>query len=155
MLKSDDIIMKVNGTAVIKDLSSKSKPITAIKTGNLDFLRSAHSSDLKKGSRNVNSQGYILSNGALLVEQSNQRLKNADHRFYLLVNTTKNGNNFLSRWKIESIYDFEPFEKGYITDIPLVKGFVLKLPDGLSQYLTKIGVAEDFTYISTWQELWK
>lgn len=72
-----------------------------------------------------------------------------------LVNTTKNGSNFISRWKVESIYDFEPFKKGYITDIPLAKGFILKLPDGLSHYLTKIGIANDFTYISTWQELWK
>lgn len=44
--------------------------------------------------------------------------------------------------------------KGYVTDIPLAKNFVLKLPDGLSHYLTKIGVASDFTYVSQWQETW-
>jgi hypothetical protein len=35
------------------------------------------------------------------------------------------------------------------------KGFTLKLPDGLSHHLAKIGVAKDFKYLSTWQELWK
>lgn len=121
----------------------------------MSFLNSKHSKVLKPSQRSVDKQGYILSNGALLVEQSNQRLKNADHRFYLWVNTTKNGSKFLSRWTVESIYDFEPFDKGFITDIPLTKDFVLKLPDGLSAYLTKIGVAKDFKYTSTWQELWQ
>lgn len=87
--------------------------------------------------------------------ETNIRLKNVDHRFYLVVSTAKNGNGFFSRWKVESVYDFEPFEKNYITNIPLAEGFVLKLPDGLSHYLTKIGVAKDFKYTSEWQETWR
>lgn len=155
---TDSIVVKDSMVALklyIKELSSQKKPITAVSTGDSAFLRSTHSNTLKKARRNITSQGHILDNGALLVEQSNQRLKNADHRFYLLVNTTKNGSNFISKWKVESIYDFEPFEKGYVTDIPLAKNMTLKLPDGLSNYLTNIGVAKDFTYVSTWQELWK
>jgi hypothetical protein len=138
----------------IRDLASDKKPIVSLSTGDANFIRSSHCSVLKQGRRNVGTQGYILNNGALLVEQSNQRLKNADHRFYLTVGTTKNNNGYISRWKIESIYDFEPFSKGYVTDIPLAKVMKLKLPDGLSHHLTKIGVAKDFTYISEWQELW-
>jgi len=141
--------------AHIKELSSKKKPVSMIKSSDTSFLDSIHARSLKKGARSVIKQGYILSNGALLVEQSNQRLKNADHRFYLVVNTTKNGNDFLSQWKVKSVYDFESFDKGFITDIPLAKDFILKLPDGLSHYLTKIGVAKDFKYISRWQDRWK
>lgn len=155
---TDSVIVKDTISTLklyIKELASKKKPIIAIKTSDIGFINTLHSSALKKGRRNVNNQGYILSNGALLVEQTNQRLKNADHRFYLCVNTTKNANGFLSNWKVESIYDFEPFDKGYITDIPLAASFVLKLPDGLSHYLTKIKVAKDFKYVSTWQEMWK
>ena len=156
-LKSDyDIALNIIAMkSYIKEISAKRVPLSNINTGDRAFLNSSHAKPLMRGKRNVNTHGYILNNGALLVEQSNQRLKNADHRFYLRVNTTKNGTNFLSSWKVESIYDFEPFSKGYVTDIPLAKGFVLKLPDGLSHYLTKIGVANDFDYISTWQELWK
>jgi len=139
----------------IKELSSKNKPISLIKSSDSNFLKSIHAKSLKKGLRSVTKQGYILSNGALLVEQSNQRLKNADHRFFLVVSTTKNGSNFLSQWKVKSLYDFEPFDKNLVTEIPLSEGFVLKLPDGLSHYLTKIGVAKDFEYMSTWQELWR
>lgn len=91
----------------------------------------------------------------LLVEQSNISLKKTDHRFYLLVNTTKGGNNFfMSRWSINSVYDFEPFEKNHITDIDLTQEFVLKLPDGLSHYLTTIGVAKNFKYTAIWNETW-
>jgi len=139
----------------ISELHSNKKPFVELKTNNPHFLRSVHVKQLKRGSRNVNRQGYILNNGALLVEQSNQRLKNADHRFYLGVNTKKTSGGFVSRWKVESLYDFEHFSKGHITDIPLAKGFVLKLPDGLSQYLTDISVAKVFTYTSQWQENWK
>ncbi len=139
----------------IKELSSRKEPVSMIRSSDTKFLDSMHARYLKKGTRSVIKQGYILDNGALLVEQSNQRLKNSDHRFYLAVNTTKNGDNFLSQWKVESIYDFEPFDKGFITDIPLAKGFILRLPDGLSHYLTKVSVAKDFKYIARWQDLWK
>jgi len=139
----------------IKELSSRKKPVSMIKSSDSDFLNSTHARNLKRASRSITRQGYILNNGALLVEQSNHRLKNSDHRFYLIVNTTINGDNFLSHWKVESIYDFEPFNKNFITDIPLAKGFVLKLPDGLSNHLTKTGVAKDFKYTSRWQETWR
>ncbi len=139
----------------MKELSAKRASISGLKTSDIKFLNSKYAATLKQGRRSVAKQGYILSDGALLVEQSNQRLKNADHRFHLWVSTSKNAINYTSRWKVESDYDFEPFSKGYVTDIPLAKGFVLKLPDGLSHYLTKIGVAKDFKYSSTWQEVWR
>lgn len=148
-----DTITALKGFIIYQ--SSRNKPIVRLKTSDLNFLRSAHAKPLRQGARSASRQGSILRNGALLVEQSNVRLKNADHRFYLIVNTTKSGNDFFSRWKVESVYDFEPFEKNYITDIPLAEGFVLKLPDGLSHYLTKLGVAKDFKYTSEWQEIWR
>lgn len=139
----------------LKQRSSNKKPIVAVKTSDPDFLRSIHAKRLRQGARSPNREGYILADGALLAEQSNYRLKNADHRFHLTVYTTKTANGFYSRWVIESQYDFEPFQKGYVTEIPLAKGFVLKLPDGLSHHLTKIGVAKDFRYVSEWHERWE
>ncbi len=138
----------------IKDLAHKNKPITSLKTINHEFLKSVHVKPLKKQVRSVIKQGYMFDNGILLVEQSNLRLKKTDHRFKLEVNTTKSNNYFLSRWSVNSIYDFEPFEKNHISDIPLGNGFTLQLPDGLSHYLTKIDVAKDFVYKSEWQEIW-
>jgi len=127
-----------------------------LKTSDPHFLMSTYAQSLKKGTRSVNKQGYLLDNGGLLVEQSNLRLKNTDHRFYLTVNTTKTtSDSFFLRWRVESLYDFESFDKNYITEIPLAKGFILKLPDGLSHYLTQIGVAKNFKYSSEWQEIWK
>jgi hypothetical protein len=61
---------------------------------------------------------------------------------------------FFSTWKVDSIYDFEPFSVGYFTNIPLAEGYVLKLPDGLSHHLTTIGVASDFSYTASWTERW-
>jgi len=56
---------------------------------------------------------------------------------------------------IKKRLDSKPFTKGYVTDIPLTKSFVLKLPDGLFHYLTKVGVAKSFIYTSEWQEIWR
>lgn len=139
----------------IKEISANNKPIASIKTNNLDFLRSDYALPLKQGKRSAGRQGYIQHNGTLLAEQSNLGLKNVDNRFYLTVNTTKGCNNvFMSRWGVNSVYDYEPFEKNDITDIGLTREFVLKLPDGLSHYLTTIGIAKAFKYSSTWNETW-
>ena len=54
------------------------------------------------------------------------------------------------RWRVDSYYDFEAFPTTYYTPLPLRDGLVLKLPDGLSQYLTKVGVAKEFDYYSEW-----
>jgi hypothetical protein len=154
----ESVIVKDTMSALksyMKEMVSKRQSISSLKSSDRKFLNSKQAATLRQGRRSVATQGYVLSDGALLVEQSNQRLKNADHRFHLWVNTSKSANNFTSKWKVESDYDFEPFSKGYVTDIPLAKGFVLKLPDGLSHYLTKIGVAKDFKYSSTWQEVWR
>jgi hypothetical protein len=54
------------------------------------------------------------------------------------------------RWKVDSLYDFEPFPTAYYTPLPIAAGLQLKLPDGLSQHLTKVGVAADFKYYTEW-----
>ena len=119
-----------------------------------DFLKSTYAINLKNG-RDEQTQGDFKRDGLLKAEESNLRLKNTDNRFYLQIELEKSGNRFISTWKVESIYDFEPFSKGYFTNIPLGHGYVLKLPDGLSHYLTQIGVAQDFKYSATWNESWE
>ena len=59
--------------------------IVSVKTGDTIFSRKPYYKSLTKqyGSRNYKTEGYILKTGALLTEQNNQRLKNADNRFYL------------------------------------------------------------------------
>ncbi|GAB1268968.1 hypothetical protein NBRC116493_22210 [Aurantivibrio infirmus] len=158
-LYTESVIVADLITAIKKHIAlkkSKHLPFNHIKTGDPDFLNATHVALLKKGKRNVQQQGYLLPEGALLVEQSNLRLKNADHRFHISVNTTFSNKQFFSNWSIASYYDFESFDvsKDFITDIPLNGKFILKLPDGLSHYLTKIGVAQEFSYGTTWTEIW-
>lgn len=138
----------------IKDRASKNTSFTLAKSSDIAFYKSKHASHLMRGKRSQSSHGHIFNNGVLQAEQSNQRLMKSDNRFYLNVTTTKGHSHYMSRWSVESIYDFENFQKNYITNIPL-SGKTLKLPDGLSQYLVTIGVANDFKYIATWSNLWK
>lgn len=151
------VIVKDTMTALkkyVRDQVDQKLSYTPIKSGDAGFVQSVHAKALQHG-RNTQSQGRLLPNGCLLAEQANQRLKNTDNRFFLNVSTVQNENGlFFSTWKVESLYDFEPFSVGYVTHIPLAEGFVLKLADGLSHHLTKIGVAYDFAYSATWTEWW-
>ncbi len=57
-------------------------------------------------------------------------------------------------WSVDSLYDFEPFEKhDYYTEIPLGER-KLVIYDGLSEYMTRIGTAKAFTYRAEWRETW-
>jgi hypothetical protein len=97
-----------------------------------------------------------LSDGNLLTEQSNARLKNANNRFILAAqNTTQDAKTVSTRWSVDDRYEFEPFEKSnFVTDIPLSSTQVLKVPDGLSQYMTVLKIASVFDYWAAWKETW-
>ncbi|MBN9671363.1 hypothetical protein [Roseibium aggregatum] len=191
------VIVRDTMAAMVDYLKSKGIPATGhieLVSSNPQFLGSSAASGLKRKGRKLNSQGYILPEGALLTEQDNLRLKNADHRFFLKVTARKTGriqslkdtltglnnswnsglqgnihaalgigatetsieklktlnDDYALYWSVESLYDFEPFPKPYYTNLPIAQGVVLKLPDGLSHYLTKVGVAKDFHYYSEW-----
>jgi hypothetical protein len=63
-------------------------------------------------------------------------------------------------WRIESRWDYDSFEKqksqnkNLVTNLPLPNNAVLKLPDGLSYYITNLGLAAEFDYFSEWEEVW-
>jgi hypothetical protein len=114
---------------------------------------------LERSGRSSDSQGVLVlqkgNKAALRAEQNNLRLKNTDHRFALNATATKQGSNFLAiNWWVFSTYDFDKFkENDFYTNIPLGVGRTLRLPDGLSEYLTKtyIGVAQVFDHEAKWQ----
>lgn len=154
----DSVIVKDTIDALKKYISLQAfnnKTFMFLTTNDPFFLVSSQASELKLNKRNIFTQGYLLDNGALLAEQNNMRLKNTDHRFFIEANTTKSRTVFISSWSVKSVYDFEPFSsKNYITEIPLTQGFILKMPDGLSQHLTHIGVTKNFNYFAEWTETW-
>ncbi len=121
------------------------------------FLASPQFRTIRKGSgRSVTTQGYVLPGGVLLAEQANLRLKNADHRFRLQsLSAPLGGGRMRTRWQVDSYYDFQPFAKGsHVTHIPLRSGMVLKMPDGLSHYMTVLTIADEFEYWAAWTDEW-
>jgi len=139
----------------IKQLHDDKKTFKQLKSSDSAFRTHKIAAPLLRGRRNANNFGYLLPEGVLLTEQKNKRLKNTDHRFILQASTVKSSLGFTTTWRVESIYDFEPFVKGDITHLELSHDLTLKLPDGLSHYLTKIGVAKSFKHYSQWTENWK
>ncbi len=103
------------------------------------------------------TEGKMKLSGVLEAAQNNQRLHKTDGHFYLKANPVAFINNtkvIQIIWSVDSLYDFEPFEKqNYYTVIPLGENKLL-LPDGLSEYMVQIGVAKNFWYRAEWTENW-
>lgn len=60
------------------------------------------------------------------------------------------GSDITLTWRVDSVYDFEPFPTTYYTPLPLGPGIQVRMPDGLSEYITRVGVAKVFDYYSEW-----
>jgi len=145
--------------AYIEELADENKYFFTIKTDDPKFRRSKHFKSLMliDGSRDIDTEGYVFSNGTIFAEDRNQRLKKADHRFILTASTSKQvKNTFHTWWSVENRYDFEPFQKSdKITDLPFKNGKVLLLPDGLSEYMDSgLSIAKPFNYSAQWSEKW-
>jgi hypothetical protein len=104
--------------------------------------------------RNVDTQGRLLIGGWLLTEQNNQRLQKANNRFQLSSVSQLSDKQIITTWRVDDEYVFEPFSKGYYTDITLREHMALRMPDGLSQYMTKLGIANAFKHYAKWTEVW-
>ena len=106
----------------------------------------------------ANAKGQILTGGVLLAEQSNSRLKYANNRFVLKSSSKCDGDKVTTTWRIDDEWDYNSFAeqkkqgRNDVTHLPLRGGKVLKLPDGLSHYLTTIGIAKEFPFYAEWTE---
>ena len=124
----------------------------------------------KKSFGDVGTKGQILDNGILLAEQNNVRLKNANNRFGLTSISKVADNEFWesdavriveTRWRVDDSWDFASFgqqrkeKRNDFTVLPLRGGKSLRLPDGLSHYLTQLGLAMEFEHYSEWAERWE
>ena len=148
--------------AVTRDISSSGKIRNNGRISSTDVLA-------KTSFKSVTESGQILKGGVLLAEQGNTRLKYANNRFVLKSQSTVAENHFWQPdnvinietvWRVDDRWDYESFSAqrkkriNHITVIPLRGGKFLKLHDGLSHYLTVMGVAKEFDYFSQWSESW-
>ncbi|WP_444996087.1 hypothetical protein [Aliikangiella sp. IMCC44359] len=137
----------------ISELKSKKYNYSHIKCNNPMFRAKPYAKKLTK--MNYLTEGKMKHDGVLEAAQNDTRLHRADGHFYLEAYTVnlKTGKN-KTTWCVNSIYDFDPFEKkNYYSEIPLGK-FTLLLYDGLSEYMTKLGIAKVFNYKAQWLEVW-
>lgn len=108
----------------------------------------------------ANAKGQILTGGVLLAEQSNSRLKYANNRFVLKSSSTFTADSVTTKWRVDDEWDYNSFaeqkkqRRNDVTHLPLRGGKVLKLPDGLSHYLTTAGIAKEFPFYAEWTETW-
>lgn len=137
----------------IRELKSKGKDFSMLKCNNPVFMSRPCSQPLRR--MNFRTEGKMKASGVLEAAQDNHRLHKTDGHFFLEARSSVHaGNRIRTIWSVESIYDFEPFEKqDYYTEIPLGQN-KLVIYDGLSEYMTKIGVAKVFTYKAEWEEVW-
>ncbi|NMC61158.1 MAG: hypothetical protein GYA51_17515, partial [Candidatus Methanofastidiosa archaeon] len=118
--------------------------------GSVGFLDNKRFGDAGKN-------GEIKDNGILLTEQDNKELFYTNNQFQLQCkNEIQEDGTIKTTWYVEDYYDFEPYPSNYYTELPFnrEKGFVLKIEDGLSSFLTILGLVEAFYYKAFWEEIW-
>lgn len=137
----------------ISELINTKAYFQKIKCSNHQFMLKSYAQKLKR--MNYRTEGIMKATGVLEAAQNDHRLHKADGHFYLdAASVLQPGNKVLTTWSVSSLYDFEPFEKhDYFTEIPLGK-YKLVLYDGLSEYMTRIGLADAFDYWAEWKEVW-
>jgi len=89
------------------------------------FLKTKIAQFRKTKRFNQQTEGELYANGILKAEETNKRLFYADNRFDLQLFANKSGDSngkINLRWKVEGIYDFEPYNKRPwdITRLPVV-----------------------------------
>lgn len=137
----------------ILENKEKKKTYFEFRCDNVEFRSRPYTKLLMK--MNYRTEGKMKSTGVLEAAQDNQRLHKTDGHFYLQALSVLLPNREIkTTWRVDSLYDFEPFEKhDYYTHIPLGQQKLI-LSDGLSEYMTRIGVAKEFWYRAEWTELW-
>ena len=154
------IVVKDTSEAIkdyICHLAGRHISFATVRSSDPGFLHSSQARPVSwAAGRDVQRQGYVLKDGNLLTEQDNSRLKNTNNRFILAAQNMKLTEKVgFTRWSVDDPYTFQPFEKSnFYTNIPLSSSQVLKLPDGLSQYMTVLGIADEFAYTAEWAEIW-
>jgi len=129
------------------------KSFFEFKCNNVEFISKPYAKALMR--MNYKTEGKMKRSGVLEAAQNNQRLHKTDGHFYLQAHSVLLPNKKIkTTWRVDSLYDFEPFErKDYYTHIPLGQQKLI-LSDGLSEYMTRIGVAKAFWYRAEWSETW-
>lgn len=137
---------------IVEKISQK-KPLFDFRCDNTEFRSKSYTKPLLR--MNYKTEGKMKSSGVLEVAQENLRLHKTDGHFYLQAKSLLQPNKKIkTTWRVDSLYDFEPFEKhDYYTHIPLGQQKLI-VSDGLSEYMTKIGVAKAFWYRAEWEEIW-
>lgn len=137
----------------ILELRKKKVFYMKLKCSNPGFMAKSYAKKLRY--LNFRTEGKMKSNGVLEAAQNDQRLHKADGHFYLEATSIALPNKKIkTTWSVDSVYDFEPFEKQmYYSEIPLGK-FDLVLYDGLSEYMVRLGIAKVFSYRAEWSEIW-
>ena len=142
----------------IRDIVNPGSTIQ-LATNDPSFTQSQHirSVMLINGSRDINTQGYVQSIRLIFAEQGNTRLQRTDNRFTIESTTISTADGvFETTFLIKNTYDFESYTKGdKVTELSL-GGQILKLPDGLSEYMASgTGVAQVFEYHAQWTINWR
>jgi hypothetical protein len=107
-------------------------------------MLSSRAKRLKRAAgRDEKRDGWLLSNGYLLVEQNNARLQKAIASCL--------------RVRMRPFPEAASSRDGASTmcmNIDISGTVVLKVPDGLSHYMTTLGLAKEFVYSASWTEYW-
>jgi hypothetical protein len=125
------------------------------------------SSDFLKGKarteyfseKELKNRPYMNSKHRIIAEEGNKRLYFANNTFNLRAVIRPSRYNIQATWVVYDRYEYLSFAEqaedklDHVTPLQ-VGDKVLKVPDGLSNYLQALELAKEFDYYSAWDEAW-
>ncbi len=140
----------------IRELYTKNQPATLISSCDRGFLQSMHAVQVEKKRQHVSSLGFIFNDGTMVLEQKDPRSCNIANRFRITAMTSTLGNHLMTRWRVEGTYRFESFDSHALwMELPVTPLFALKIPSGLANHLSLLGLAHPFDYFTDWAERYR
>lgn len=137
----------------IREQFAYNKPAVFLATDDMNFLKSSHAGKIEKNRLQTNTKGFIFTDGTLLLEQKDPRLRNIANRFKITAMTHPSGSALMSQWRIEGRYDFEPFTGNQeVMELSLTEDLRLQIPSGLCHHMASLGLACPFDYFASWSE---
>lgn len=137
----------------IREQFAYNKPAVFLATDDVNFLNSSHAGKIEKSRLQCDTKGFIFTDGTLLLEQKDPRLRNIANRFKISAMTHPVGPALMTQWRIEGRFDFESFAGNHeIMELPFTEDLLLQIPSGLCHHLAALGVARPFDYFASWSE---
>lgn len=135
------------------DASKRGSLNGLISTSDRGFLESSFAKGVEAKRKQSEIQGFLFSDGTMLLDQKDPRIMNVGNRFKIQMVSTKLAGFLSLQFRLEGLFKFESFDGLHgTTGLPLSDKHTLVIPNGLFASLASLGCVTPFKYFASWSD---